>query len=64
MRDRTISIYTFSKTYAMTGWRIGYAVANEAIVCEMIKLQEHLVAHPSSISQRATIAALQGTSIA
>ncbi len=60
MRNRTISIYSFSKTYAMTGWRIGYAVANEAIVREMIKLQEHIVAHPSSISQKAAIAALRG----
>jgi len=60
MMDRTISIYTFSKTYAMTGWRIGYAVADEAIIREMIKLQEHIAAHPSSISQKAAVAALRG----
>ncbi|RLG99670.1 pyridoxal phosphate-dependent aminotransferase, partial [Candidatus Bathyarchaeota archaeon] len=60
MMHRTISIFTFSKTYAMTGWRIGYAVADEAIISEMTKLQEHLVAHPSSISQIAAIAALTG----
>ena len=60
MMHRTISIFTFSKTYAMTGWRIGYAVADEAIISEMTKLQEHLVAHPSSISQMAAIAALTG----
>ena len=60
MMQRTISIFTFSKTYAMTGWRIGYAVAEEKIISEMTKLQEHLVAHPSSISQFAAIAALKG----
>jgi len=60
MMHRTISIFTFSKTYAMTGWRIGYAVADKEIISEMTKLQEHLVAHPSSISQIAAIAALTG----
>jgi len=59
MMDRTISIFSFSKTYAMTGWRIGYAVANKEIISEMTKLQEHLVAHPSSISQMAATAALR-----
>jgi aspartate/methionine/tyrosine aminotransferase len=60
MRERTISIYSLSKTYAMTGWRIGYAVADEMIIHEMIKLQGHIMVHPSSISQRAAIAALRG----
>ncbi|RLG95408.1 pyridoxal phosphate-dependent aminotransferase [Candidatus Bathyarchaeota archaeon] len=59
MMERTISIFSFSKTYAMTGWRIGYAVANKEIISEMTKLQEHLVAHPSSISQIAATAALR-----
>ena len=60
MKDRTISIFSFSKTYAMTGWRIGFAAANEEIIRQMTKLQEHLAAHPSSISQMAAIAALRG----
>jgi aminotransferase len=60
MKERTISILTLSKTYAMTGWRIGYAVANENIISQMTKLQEHISAHPSSISQMAAIAALKG----
>ena len=59
MMERTISIFSFSKTYAMTGWRIGYAVANKEIISEMTKLQEHLVAHPSSISQIAATVALR-----
>lgn len=59
MKQQTVSIFTFSKTYAMTGWRIGFAVANEKIIAEMTKLQEHISAHPSSISQMAAIAALK-----
>lgn len=60
MKERTISIFTLSKTYAMTGWRIGFAVANESIISQMTKLQEHISAHPSSISQMAAVAALEG----
>lgn len=59
-RDQTISIFSCSKSYAMAGWRIGYATANEEIIREMQKLQEHSTAHPSSISQKAAIAALDG----
>jgi len=60
MMERTISLFTLSKTYAMTGWRIGYAVADKEIIAKMTKLQEHLVAHPSSISQLAAASALTG----
>ncbi len=60
IRDQTISIFSCSKSYAMAGWRIGYATANEEIIREMQKLQEHSTAHPSSISQKAAIAALDG----
>jgi len=60
MKEQTISIFTLSKTYAMTGWRIGFAVANKDIISQMTKLQEHVSAHPSSISQMAAIAALKG----
>jgi aspartate/methionine/tyrosine aminotransferase len=60
MKQRTISIFSLSKTHAMTGWRIGYAVANEEVIMQMAKLQEHISAHPSSISQFAAIAALRG----
>lgn len=60
MKERTISIFTLSKTYAMTGWRIGFAVANKDIISQMTKLQEHISAHPSSISQMAAVVALKG----
>jgi aminotransferase len=59
MKEHTISIFTLSKTYAMTGWRIGFAVADENIISQMTKLQEHISAHPSSISQKAAVAALR-----
>jgi aspartate aminotransferase/aminotransferase len=59
-RERIITIFTFSKSYAMTGWRIGYVVA-PAPVAEVIgKLQEPVVASASSISQKAAEAALLG----
>jgi len=60
MKDRVISIFSLSKTYAMTGWRIGYAAGNQDFIKEMTKLQEHVSAHPSAISQKAAIAALSG----
>jgi len=59
MKERTIVINTFSKSYAMTGWRIGYALGNKKIIKEMTKLQEHIAACASSISQAAALAALQ-----
>jgi aspartate/methionine/tyrosine aminotransferase len=59
MGERTISAFTLSKSYAMTGWRIGYAVAPKAIVAEMEKLQEHLVSGVTAVAQRAALAAIQ-----
>jgi aspartate/methionine/tyrosine aminotransferase len=60
MKDRTISAFTLSKSYAMTGWRVGYAVAPKAVVAEMEKLQEHLVSGVTAVAQRAALAAIQG----
>ena len=51
---------TVSKTYAMTGWRIGYGLAPEPIISAMLKLQSHSTSNPTSISQRAAIEALSG----
>jgi len=61
MQSRTITVFALSKTYAMTGWRVGYAVAPERIVREMTKLQEFYVTCATSICQRAAIAALDGS---
>lgn len=60
MKDRTITVFGFSKTYAMTGWRVGYAVSNKEIIKEMNKVQEFYVTCAPSISQRAALAALEG----
>ena len=51
---------TVSKTYAMTGWRIGYALAPEPIIGAMLKLQSHSTSNPTSIAQKAAIEALNG----
>ena len=60
MHDRTITINAFSKTYAMTGWRIGYAIGREDIVAQMAKLVLYTGTCANSIGQRAALAALKG----
>ena len=59
MFERTITVNGFSKTYAMTGWRLGYAVANEEIIKSMNKIQSHSVSHPTSFVQYAGVIALK-----
>ena len=59
--DRTITVNGVSKAYAMTGWRIGYCGAPESIVKGMKKVQGQSTSNPSSISQVAAIAALNGS---
>lgn len=60
IKDLTVSVYTLSKTYAMTGWRVGYVAANRNIIDEMEKLMEHMVSGVSAVSQRAALAAIEG----
>jgi aspartate aminotransferase len=60
MRERTIYINGFSKAYAMTGWRLGYAVAPAELVAEMVKIQQASTTCPTSFVQAAGIAALRG----
>ncbi len=57
---RVISIFTTSKTYAMTGWRVGYAVANQDIISTMAKIQEPTVSCVNTVAQHGAIAALLG----
>jgi len=57
---RVVSVYSFSKVYAMTGWRVGYAVCNADLAATLRKLQEPQVSCPSTISQKAAEAALTG----
>jgi aspartate aminotransferase len=61
MQERTVIINGLSKTYAMTGWRIGYAVAPSEIQKGMLKIQQHSVSCASSISQYAALAAFEGS---
>ncbi len=56
--DRTITINGVSKAYSMTGWRIGYAAGPAEVMGYMRNLQDHSTSNPCSISQKATIAAL------
>jgi aminotransferase len=60
MKDRCLTINSFSKTYAMTGWRLGYVIAPKDIASQMAKLNLFLNSCPSSISQEAGLAALTG----
>ena len=59
--ERVVSIFSFSKTYAMTGWRVGYAVGPVAVMELVAKLQEALVACAPAVSQKAAEAALVGS---
>lgn len=60
LKDRTITINGVSKAFAMTGWRIGYAVGNKDIIKLAKNLQSHSTSNASSISQAAANAALNG----
>ncbi len=60
MRDRTITINGFSKTYSMTGWRVGYLAAASEIVAQMLTLRHALTICAPSVSQHAALAALRG----
>ncbi|NJO59852.1 MAG: pyridoxal phosphate-dependent aminotransferase [Richelia sp. RM2_1_2] len=58
--ERTITMNSVSKSYSMTGWRIGFAGGPEDIIQTMHKIQAQTTMHPSTISQHAAIAALTG----
>jgi len=58
MKNATVIVNGLSKSFAMTGWRVGYAAAPRAIIAEMAKVQSHSSGHPSSISQVAGLEAL------
>ena len=60
MKERTLVIDSLSKTYAMTGWRIGYAAGPENVIRNMVKLQENVSACAATPCQVAAIEALEG----
>ncbi|VVB86907.1 Aromatic-amino-acid aminotransferase 2 [uncultured archaeon] len=58
--DNVITINAVSKTYAMTGWRIGYAAARKDYIEQMLKVHQYIQACACSISQKAALAAITG----
>jgi aspartate aminotransferase len=60
MKGRTILVNSFSKTYSMTGWRIGYAAGPREIIDAMSLLQGQSTSNPNSIAQKSALAALSG----
>lgn len=59
MRERTIVVNSFSKSFAMTGWRVGYAAGSKELIDKMTRLQENLVACVNGAAQYAAIKALK-----
>jgi aspartate aminotransferase len=60
LKDRTVVLNGVSKVYAMTGWRIGYAAGPKSLITAMRKIQSQSTSNPTSISQVAAEAALNG----
>ena len=60
IRDLTIIVNGLAKTYAMTGWRIGYVAANKKLAKAMGNIQSHATSNPNSIAQYAAVEALNG----
>jgi len=60
LADRTIILNGVAKTYAMTGWRVGWMIGPKDVIKAATNLQSHLSSNVSNVSQRAAIAALSG----
>ncbi len=60
LRHRTLTVSGVSKTYAMTGWRIGFAAGPRALIKAMVTIQNHVSAGVSTVGQAAAVAALDG----
>ena len=60
VKERTLLVNGVSKTYAMTGWRIGYFAADASVAAAVNKIQGHSTSNPTSIAQRAAVAAITG----
>jgi len=61
LKNRTLTMNGVSKSYAMTGWRIGYAAGPKEIIKAISKIQSQSTSNPSSVSQAAAVEALNGT---
>ncbi|MBM4434686.1 MAG: pyridoxal phosphate-dependent aminotransferase [Chloroflexi bacterium] len=60
MRERTVVVNALSKTFGMTGWRVGYSAAPAEVTKVMVTLQSHVTSNVNSIAQRAALAAVSG----
>lgn len=60
MRKRTLTVHSMSKSWAMTGWRIGFVAGPEPLIAEIAKAQEHLIGCPPAMTQWGAVAALTG----
>src|SRR5262245_27151296 len=60
IRDRLILVSTLSKSYAMTGYRVGYAVADKRVISAVAVVQSHDTTHPTAVAQAAAVEAIQG----
>ena len=61
MKKKTIIVHGVAKTYAMTGWRIGYTAGSEEIISAMNNIQSQSTSNPTSIAQKASVEALAGS---
>ena len=61
MRDRTLVVNGFSKSYAMTGWRLGYLCGNKVLIDEMKKIHQYAIMCSPTVSQYAAVEALQNS---
>jgi aspartate aminotransferase len=59
-REHLLIVGSLSKTYAMTGWRVGYALGSAKLLSNMLKLQSHSTSNPTSFAQKAGVEALRG----
>jgi len=59
MKDRTISVFAFTKTFAMDGWRMGYATANQEIIERMLQVTKVSTSHATVFTQKGAVIALE-----
>ncbi len=60
IKENTLVVNGVSKTYSMTGWRIGYVAGNKDVISAMVNIQSQSTSNPTSISQKASVEALRG----
>ena len=59
-RENLVIVGSLSKTYAMTGWRVGFALGSQKLMVNMLKLQSHSTSNPTSFAQKGAVEALRG----